>query len=80
MPSSLHSTNYLAFVAHVVELRQRKGITQTELAAILGKPQSFVSKIERAERRMDPEEFRAIVVALGADAPDEFGSVSRNIR
>lgn len=73
----LHSTNYLAFVAHLVELRQRKGVTQAELAAILGKPQSFVSKIERAERRMDPEEFRAIVSALGSDPGDEFAAVGR---
>jgi transcriptional regulator with XRE-family HTH domain len=77
MPSSLHSTNYLAFVAHLVDLRTRMGVTQTELAALLDKPQSFISKIERAERRMDPEEFRAIVSALGGDPGEEFASVGR---
>lgn len=33
------------------------GITQAELAARLGKPQSFVSKEERGERRIDVIEF-----------------------
>lgn len=77
MTSTLHSTNYRAFVAHLVELRRRRGVTQAELAARLGKPQSFVSKIERAERRMDPEEFRAIVLALDGEPAKEFASVAK---
>ena len=47
----------------------RKGvkITQTELARRLGKPQSFVSKYENGERRLDVAEFIEIAVALKLD-------------
>ena len=49
---------------------------QWQLAAALRKPQSYVSKTERYERRLDPAEFRAWVVAMGADPVAEFGAVS----
>jgi transcriptional regulator with XRE-family HTH domain len=49
----------------LVEARNRAGITQQELAHRLGKPQSFVSKYERQERRIDVPEFIAIAQAMG---------------
>ena len=75
MTSTLHDANYRAFVAHLTALRTSLGVTQADLAQRLGKPQSFVSKTERFERRIDPEEFRAIAAALGADPAREFGHV-----
>jgi transcriptional regulator with XRE-family HTH domain len=47
--------------------RQRAGITQRDLAALLGKPQSFVSAYENGQRRVDLLEFLAIVEAVKAD-------------
>lgn len=35
------------------EARQRAGLTQVDVAERLGWPQSFVSKLENAERRID---------------------------
>jgi hypothetical protein len=43
------------------------GIVQQELADRLGKPQSFVAKIERGERWVDMIEFLAIAKAIGRD-------------
>ena len=40
---------------------------QIELAQKLNKPQSFVSKFECGERRLDVIEFLTIMDALGAD-------------
>jgi len=37
--------------------RERKKLTQTMLAERLGRPQSFVAKVERGERRLDVVEF-----------------------
>lgn len=77
MTHALHSSDYRAFAAHLVTLRNAAGVTQKELASRLLKPQSFVSKVERFERRLDPSEFRDIVIALGFDAAREFATVSR---
>lgn len=48
-------------------VRQRAGITQRELAALLGKPQSFVSAYESGQRRVDLLELLVIVETLKAD-------------
>jgi transcriptional regulator with XRE-family HTH domain len=47
--------------------RKDAGIVQQELADRLGKPQSFVAKVERGERRIDVIEFITIVKAIGRD-------------
>ena len=70
MPSNLSSDAYVAFVDALVAVRQERGINQQELAARLGKLQSFVSKNERRQRRIDVVEFIAIAEALGLGAPD----------
>lgn len=44
------------------------GIRQHDLARALSKPQSFVSKYERASRRLDVVEFLCVTTLLGADA------------
>jgi transcriptional regulator with XRE-family HTH domain len=53
-------------------LRQRtdRGVTQTELAKRLGKPQSFVAKYEGGERRLSVIEFIEIAEALQARPTD----------
>ncbi len=42
-------------------------MTQTALSNRLGRPQSFVSKYERGERRLDVVEFAEVARALGID-------------
>lgn len=49
------------------ELRQSTGVTQADLAARLDRPQSFVSKYESGERRLDVVELRSVCLALGVD-------------
>lgn len=51
----------------MVEARQSAALTQTALAKKLGRPQSFVSKFERGERRLDVIEFLDVAEALGID-------------
>lgn len=61
------STAYEVAVAFLIEKRKSAGLTQRELSDRLGKPRSFVSKIEGRERRIDIVEFVALARALGAD-------------
>jgi transcriptional regulator with XRE-family HTH domain len=64
---SLHSTEYNIFLEHIVAARKESGVTQQQLAERLGKPQSYVSKYERGERRIDVVEFLRIAKMLNAD-------------
>lgn len=68
MPYSLYTREYQFFVQMLVQARKAAALSQVELAQRLGKPQSFVSKCENCERRVDMAEFLAIAQALGLDA------------
>lgn len=46
-------------------IRQDQGIRQVELAEKLGVPQSFVSKYESGDRRLDILELRQVCDAIG---------------
>lgn len=67
MVETRHSAEYSAFRLTVMAARKGAGLTQAELAAKLGKPQSFVSKYEAGERRLDVVEFLVIAHILGKD-------------
>lgn len=67
MPNSLHSPNYQTFREMLVQARLDAGVTQVVLAEKLAKPQSYVSKYERGERRIDFPEFMEIAGVLGID-------------
>jgi transcriptional regulator with XRE-family HTH domain len=58
---------YKKFRELLVEVRKTAGLTQTELSQRLRRPQSFVSKYERGERRLDVVEFCEVAKALGVN-------------
>ena len=64
---SVFTTRYERFRKLLVRARRMRGFTQAQLARSLGRPQSFVSKYERGERRLDVIEFIEITKAIGAD-------------
>lgn len=63
----LHSPEYQFLLTQLKEARQVAELTQSELSGRLGKPQSYVSKYERGERRLDVIEFLQVAQGLGAD-------------
>jgi len=65
--SSLHEASYQLLLERIRSVRRAADVTQTDLAEKLGTDQSFVSKYERGERRLDVVELRAICLALGID-------------
>ena len=69
MARSTHHTHYQALLHLLRDLRERAGITQADLGKRLGNTQTFVSKLERGERRV---EFIEICEALGADPKRAF--------
>lgn len=67
MPTGLHSRRYNDFRVLLVERRKEASLTQEVLAQRLAKPQSFVSKYEKGERRLDVVEFLDVAAAIGFD-------------
>lgn len=67
MSKSPFAKEYEAFRQMLIEERRKSGLTQTELAEVIGRPQSFVSKYEAGERRVDVVEFVRITSALKVD-------------
>lgn len=67
------------FLALLRELRQEAGLRQRDLAERIGEPQSFVSKFESGERRLDIVELRYICTALGISLPDFVQRLEKKI-
>lgn len=65
MSKSIFTTEYAVFRDLLRELRTEKGLTQVQLSETLGMPQSFVSKYETGERRLDVMELREVCQSLG---------------
>ena len=79
MTRSVFSPAYRRLCDWLVEARRARGITQAQLAKVLGRPQSFISKYERGERRLDFVEVLEIAAALRADACDLIGELQHPI-
>ena len=62
------------------KIRVEKGITQLQLANMLKKPQSFISKYESGERRIDVHEFIYICKALQAAPSDVIKEIEKDIK
>ena len=71
MTKSAFTAKYERFRLLLVEARQTAQLTQVGLAKKLARPQSYVSKYERGERRLDVVEFLDVAQALNVD-PLEF--------
>ena len=67
MQKSIYSREYRLFLQHLRRARERANLTQGELARRLGCTQSFVSKCERGERRVDVIEFWSFCRAMKLD-------------
>src|SRR3954454_15147810 len=67
MEKSIHSAQYSVLLRLLRTTRINAGVTQEQLAELLGESQSFISKCERGERRLDAIELRSFCKALNVD-------------
>jgi transcriptional regulator with XRE-family HTH domain len=79
MQKSLFSREYRLFLASLRKARMEAGLTQEGLAKLLGDTQSFISKVERGERRLDVVELRAFCRALDVPFPAFINKLHRAI-
>ena len=70
MSRSRLSPRYARLCRLLIEMRQAAGLTQVELADKLRRPQSYVSKYESGERRLDVIEFLEVADRIGVHAGD----------
>jgi len=58
MTNNIYSEDYKKFITKLKEARIKAGFTQKQVAEKLAKPQSYVSKSESGERRLDVTELK----------------------
>lgn len=75
MTKSIFTNNYQLLLQLLVATRKKANITQQELAKKLGKNQSYISKYENSERRLDMIEVIAIMKAMGANPTELMNNI-----
>lgn len=70
---------YLVLRDALREMRKQANMTQTQLAALLHKPQSYVSKIESGERKLDILEMRSYCRACGINWLDFLAALEQKL-
>ena len=69
MEKSIYTDEYAAFLRLLRKTREAARITQVQLARRIRQSQSFVSKVEIGERRLDVIQLRTILHGLGTSLP-----------
>jgi len=77
---SVHSERYVRFLSVMMDARVKLNLSQRDLAGLLNKPQSYVSKYERGERRLDVVEFMALCEVLKLDPCTVLRKIERKGR
>lgn len=79
MLKSVHSARHKLFCESLKRARKNAGLTQQDVAKKLGEHQSFVSRYETGERRLDVVEFLEVGAALGIDPVSHLRMLARRV-
>lgn len=72
--SGAHDPLYIEFIARLRNTRKRRNLSQRQLGERLGKDQTFISKVETCERRIDVIEAARWCAALDLRLEDVLPS------
>ena len=72
---TLRTPAHRKLVQELRTARREAGLSQQQVAELLGVPQSYVAKIELGERRIDVIEFLQLVAAIDASWLEILGRV-----
>ncbi len=67
---TIYKKRYRQIILSLVAKRKQSALTQQQLADKLEKPQSYIAKIEKYERKLDVMEFIEFCEALNVDTAD----------
>lgn len=79
MPRSLRSQAQEVLLERLKAARKKAGLTQQAVADTLGRPQSFVAKYERGDRRLDVVEFLEVTAVLGIDPKTILRAMAKHL-
>lgn len=80
MKKTLNTLEHKVLLDQLYRLRLSSGMRQSDLAEKLDAPQSFISKIESGERRIDLMELREICLALGSNLEEFIGQFEKALK
>lgn len=67
MPKAIYRPEYDVFLTLLKARRINAGLTQVQCSDALGRPQSFMSDVERGVRRLDIIQIYDLCAVLGCD-------------
>jgi transcriptional regulator with XRE-family HTH domain len=70
MPKTLRTPAHTALMQSLISFRKQQNFTQQQLASAIGRPQSYVAKVETGERRIDAVELVIWSLALKVSTED----------
>ena len=62
---TIYHPQYVALIEQLIQARKALSLTQSQLATVLSKQQSYIAKVEICERKLDVLEFIEWCRALG---------------
>jgi transcriptional regulator with XRE-family HTH domain len=77
---SIYRKEYKYFVQVLVDFRTKAGVLQTDLARKLKVHQSYISKIETGQRKVDIFELREICSHLNTNLVEFVKALERRIK
>jgi len=67
MTKAIYRREHEIFLEVLKRMRVESGMTQAQCSAALGRPQSFMSDVERGVRRLDIVQLRDLCLVLKTD-------------
>ena len=79
LQKTIYTGEYAVVIRLLRQFREDAGVTQVEMAARLGQTQSFVSKVERGDRRLDIIQLRTILSHFGVTLLEFVGQLETEL-
>jgi transcriptional regulator with XRE-family HTH domain len=79
MPKTVFTGAHKHLVDLLIAARRKAKLTQTDVAERIGKDQTFISLIERGQRRVDVLEFYVLAKAMGYEPLKLYGELIKKL-
>ena len=80
MPKAIYRSEYDVFLTLLKRRRINSGLTQVQCSTSLGRPQSFMSDVERGVRRLDIIQIYDLCGVLGCDVVELIKEFADEVR